>query len=78
MTWFAKNNDGTEVCFNDRGEQYFPKRDRIAGRWFVVHKRMDEYTYDCGVILPKGAIKSIIGIDMEWKDNAINKKEAII
>ena len=74
MAYFAKNRDNTEVCFNNRGEKFSPRRDNKQGKWYIMAKRLDEYLCDCGVLLPKGSIKKLIGRDISWVDEPIDWK----
>lgn len=63
--WVAVNKDGSEVCFNE--EPYNDRYEEYTD-WYAENKRGDLLDR---VIMPKGTIKKMIGLDMDWQDEPI-------
>ena len=72
-TWLAVDGHGVEYAFNEEPIRDFPNLDlrvKWGQRWLVGTSR-DPYKTRCGVKLPKGTIKSLIGKQLTYSDEPI-------
>ena len=65
-TWVYVLRDGTEVIKNEK-----PNWDPINMQWEVFNS----YDETCGVILPKGIIRKLIGKDLGFMDEPVKLPE---
>ena len=68
MAWVAVNKDGSESIFDVK-----PHRDDRF--WFDEFYINDDVRWDSEIELPKGSIKKLIGIDLDWNDEPVELKE---
>ena len=87
MAWLAVDKDGTEKISDSlmirragiksamwglcKGSYSKKNRNKWCDGWSTDEK---DFLPFCGIILPKGSIKKLIGRDLTWKDEPIEIK----
>lgn len=61
MAWLAVDSNGDELIF-----QFRPKKTET--------QYIPLYSYSMWLVLPKGSIKKLIGINLTWEDEPVELK----
>lgn len=85
MAWLAVDIDGSEVCSNDKPFRHHEVANELIekfGKGYEHCLKKDDHWCNgfssghyiprfCGVKLPKGSIKKLIGRELNWSDEPV-------